>query len=434
MKNALYIFLVTSFFMVLGTILKASDKVNHQPSVEVTVKAQQHAKVSLLIGVVGNDVKELHDIAKHLKKDLSFSGQFNVVIQSVACITSTKNIKRFATHYPLAVFISSAEQGQAIEWRLYDTDQATMLHGKKYHKQGDLLRGWAHNMADAVWPVLTGQQGLFSTKIAYCKEVKHKNNPKKLKHIYIADYDGSHEELLVATPTINVAPRWNKDVQNPLLFYSTCTNANIRLMTTNMHKQQRMASNFDGLNMLPSFSKDGKKVVYCASRGDGYCQLYYYEKGIFKRLTHNNGNNVSPTLTDDGTKVYFCSDFQTGRPQIYYYDIANDHLERITDGGYCDSPSYSEQSNKLCYSKIINGTMQLFLYDVTTHKHKQLTFSAGHKQECSWSPCGNYILFAVEQKGISKIAMLNLLTNEQQSITLFGITWRITIATISNPF
>ena len=95
-------------------------------------------------------------------------------------------------------------------------------------------------------------------------------------HIYIADYDGSNEECIVQTPTINVSPRWNNDGKRPLLFYSENTNSNMRMMAVDLHKKRVVASNFDGLNMLPAFAPDGKSVIYCATRGDANCHLYHW--------------------------------------------------------------------------------------------------------------------------------------------------------------
>ena len=154
--------------------------------------------------------------------------------------------------------------------------------------------------------------------------------------------------------------------------------------------------------MIPAFSRDGKKIVYCLSRGDGSCQLYYYSKGIFKQITHNDGNNVSPSLSDDGQTVYFCSDFETGKPQIYAYDMAADRLERITDKqGYCAAPRYSGKANKLSYSRIVDGTMQIFVYDLATKTHTQLTFDQWHKGESSWSPLvGPRFCIRLKKKGL----------------------------------
>lgn len=385
-------------------------------TVDLRVKPVEHAKVPLLLGVIKTD-EQLDAVADQMKRNVSFHGQFAITVKSFEKRPTKKQIMQFYKEgYLLAVFINSADTNKAIAWRVYDTMNAAMVAGKKYRKHGAVVRGWAHHLSDAVWQTVTSQEGFFSTKIAYCKDIKLPSG-RSIKHVCIADYDGSHEQVLVDLPTVNVAPRWNADVQNPLLFYSTYTNENVRLMTVNMHKKTRTASNFDGINMLPAFTRDGKKVVYCVSRGDGSCQLYYCAKGVFKRITHNNGTNMSPTLSDDGQQVFFCSDFQTGSPQIYAYDIKTEKLERLTTGGYCACPRYSSKRRQVVYTKIVQGTMQLFVYDRDAKSHTQLTFDAGNKQECAWSPCGTYLLVSIEHGARSRIAMFNLVTKEWRYLT-----------------
>jgi len=61
--------------------------------------------------------------------------------------------------------------------------------------------------------------------------------------------------------------------------------------------------------------------------------------------------------------------------------------------------------------------MQLFLYDFATNTHKQLTKDGGNKEECSWSPCGNYLAYSVEKGEMSRIVILNLLTSQVQYLT-----------------
>lgn len=130
-----------------------------------------------------------------------------------------------------------------------------------------------------------------------------------------------------------------------------------------------------------------------------------------------DGNNISPSISANGKIIYFCSDFKTGRPQIYSYNLERKEFKRITGGGYCASPSYSNKRNALAYAKMINGAMQLFLYDIKTKLHMQLTSNYGNKEECSWSPCGNYLIFSVERSNTSRIAMLNLLTQKLSYLT-----------------
>ena len=391
----------------------------HEPQAYVAaqVTSQQHQKMKLLVGVIEPVSSTLREMLPFIKKDLEFSGQFDVTVKGVAQLHTKNDIAQlFGQGYSLALFLNDSVSDDGIDWRVYDTTQVTMLKGSKYVKRGTLLRGWAHNIADSLWPVLTGDEGFFSTKIAYAQDVRSPKK-RKVKHIFVADYDGSHEQELVSVPTVSVAPRWNNDKKSPLLFYSEYTNKNVRLVAVNMQKKRKIASNFDGVNMLPAFSQDGKNVVYCASHGAGNCQLHYYHKGSFKQITHNAGNNVSPTFSDDGKKIYFCSDYQTGKPQLYSYDVVSDNMIRLTHGGYCASPSYSPQRQKLAYSKIVNGVMQLFMYDTVTQEHVQMTFDKGNKEEYSWSPCGKFLLFSVEEGQKSRIALLNTITNERRYLT-----------------
>lgn len=408
---------ILALTLLLCTTRLIADEVQEASCMTIDVSAKEHAKLNLFIGLVGKSSAQMREIVSIIKKDLEFSQQFNVTTQIVEAVHSKKMIESiFQQGYPLAIFLNESDDKNSIEYRVYDTTQVAMLKGSKYTKRGDVLRGWAHNVSDTLWSTLSGQEGFFSTKIAYAKDI-HRPRKKKIKYIYVADYDGSNEQELVSVPTVSIAPRWNNDSKSPTLFYSEYTNSNVRLVSVSMKKKRKVASNFDGINMLPAFSADGKNVAYCASHGDGNCQLYYHVNGAFKKITNNQGNNVSPTFSADGASLYFCSDFQTGKPQIYCYDIKHDTLERLTQGGYCASPNYCGAHHKLAYSKIVGGVMQLCTYDVSTKKHTQVTFDAGNKEEASWSPCGNFLLFSHELNDKSRIALLNTITNNYQYIT-----------------
>ncbi|MCK5632914.1 PD40 domain-containing protein [bacterium] len=386
-------------------------------AMNLQVGSTKHAKVPFAICLLGPNHKSLNKTVQVIQDDLSFTHQFSITLDYINALNNQGDIKSFFTKgFPLVLFLSQKKKGKFIEWRLYDTQQATFIAGKRYKKRTKNYNEWGHHISDQVWPVVTGLPGLFSTKIAYCKELQVPGK-KVFKHVYVADYNGKNAKRLVATSTVNVAPRWNRDPENPLLFYSEHTNTNVRLVVVDMFGHRKVVSNFDGMNMLPTFSFDGKKVVFCASNGGSKCQLYYYEKGVFEKLTNNNGNNISPAFSDDEKILFFCSDFETKGPQIYKYNFDTKKTERLTGGGYCVSPSYCGINDTLAYAKMIRGTMQIFLYDFTTKKHKQITCDAGNKEECSWSPCGNYLLFAVETEKESRLALLNLITNNRTFVT-----------------
>jgi TolB protein len=390
--------------------------VTNTPLADVRIAAQSQQAIPLQIRYFSTErEQELQQIAQGIQRCFMFTKQFTVTLKPTATLPTKKEVKALKNSGKILLLLVLSPMKEGYEWRLYDTLQGKVIGTRRDQKQGDISRAWAYTLADQIWPLLTGQEGFFSTKIAYCKKVPN----KQVKHIYIADFDGSHQEDLVKTPTINIAPRWNRDRQHPLVFYSDYTPTNIRLKMVGLDRKSEVASDFDGLNMIPAFSDDGTQVVYCASRGDGSCQLYYFDATTFKNLTHNMGNNVSPSLSADGKKVFFCSDFQKPNcPQIYAYNLVTDELEKLTEGGYAASPRYSAKANKLAYAKMVDGIMQLFIYDLTSKQHAQLTFDDCNKQEGAWSPCGNWLIYAMNKPGKpGRIAMINRHSKMQEFLT-----------------
>lgn len=388
---------------------------------EVAVVASQQGKMKLHIATI-DDQKKLDHVLETIMTDLSCPLQkkagFAISTELLTSAPSTKYIKQWTEKdVPLLIFLSYDPRHDACEWRMYSTVNARMKTSKRVFRMGMSDATWGHAIAQTLWEALTGQPGIFMTKLAYCKRVhKHRDNNYMLLVGSPFQLGTQHDVVLVKRGAI-MAPRWNNSIEHPLLLYSEATPENVRLVSTSMRGKRSLVSNFDGLNMLPSVAADGSKVIYCLSR-DGSSQLYSYHPDIttgkmqLYRLTHNNGNNVSPVLLDNGD-IVFCSDFQRTSPQICYYQAATKTIERITDGGYCSSPAYCPITKKIAYIKVIDGVMQVCVYDCTSREHTQLTFDQGDKDECTWSPCGNYIAYSLEAHGTSRIAVKNCITGEQ---------------------
>jgi len=379
---------------------------------DVEVSAAKHARMKLCVCPISNG-KQLEDVAERIRTDLAFSEQFEVMVQKHAVVPSKEKMKQIGA--PLALFIIDA--GKALNWWLYDTLGPTMIKAQRSAKRGASWRWWAHNLADAVWPVLTGKESSFSSKIAYCKDTKQSKAVRRTTCLCVADFDGTNERSVVDLPTVNVAPRWNRDSANPLLFYSEYTRGNVRLMAVDHDGGRRKISNFDGINMLPAFSCNGEKVVYCASRDDTTCQLYLCQNNKLEKLTHNSGTNISPALDSDGSMLFYCSDADLQSPQIYCMNLVDRTCKRLTNGGSHGSLSFSTRRGLLAYTKRVDGIVQVFTYNPKTNNHTQLTFDQTNKHECSWSPCGNRLIFAVMRGNSGRLACLDLATKRQHYLT-----------------
>ncbi|HXW85891.1 MAG TPA: hypothetical protein VEK38_00965 [Candidatus Bathyarchaeia archaeon] len=399
--------------------------VMHIYGADITVRSQETALIQLFLGVVCSDGEKKPDqnlvqIAQTMQKDFMFSGQCQVVVQACAPISAEKSSRMFKKLYKrgyvLALFVKRISS-DAVQWCLCDTASARVLQAQQFRLRSSGARVQGHALADEMWPLLMDCEGCFSTRIAYCKECVTKKGVEK--HIYVADYDGSHEQCLVAAPTISIAPRWNKDPRRPLLFYSSYTPVNMRLMVTDMAGRSLVAADVPGITMQPDFSHDGKEVVYCASGGKGNCQLWHCCDAGVVQLTSNTGNNIAPIFGGEAV-VYFCSDVFTGNPLICSYDMHAKTTQLITQTGYAASPDYNSRTNQLVYTKMVAGVMQLFTYDIQRGVDRQITFQGGNKHECSWSPCGTYIIYAAEWYGKSRIFVYNTMVGSSRPITSAG--------------
>ena len=204
-------------------------------------------------------------------------------------------------------------------------------------------------------------------------------------------------------------------------------------LKTGKHK---IICSYPGLNMQPAFTPSGNRAVLCLSGGRGNSELYLYDpsackkagRKVFKPLTNNRGHNVSPCVLANND-VVFCSDFASGQPQIYYLNMKTKQVRRLTSGkGYCAAPSYCAKTNKLVYIRPVKGAFQLFslsLDNLNAVGETQITSCAGSKQEPSWSECGRYIIFSIDQnyskrQKVPQIAAMNynsgqirIMTNDQ---------------------
>lgn len=384
-------------------------------ALQVSARATKHAAMPVLL--VGYQVAladgAMHYMLKQVQKDLVFTQQFKPDLKFERALLW----QSWQKSYPITAIIKRKD-ARSYVWQLYDgTRKKVFAEGTIADQASD--RAYAHALADALWKELTGCEGFFSTRIAYCKEVPGDN--KVLKQIFTADYDGSNEQVLVDDPAVNIAPRWNHGGARPLVFYSEFTDANVRMMYADLHKNKRVACDFDGTSMLPAFAKDGSKVVFCASNGNGTTQLYSIVEGKAKKLTNNSGNNFCPTLTEDGQKVYFCSDCGLGQPSLFVCDLKTKKLDRIAQTAGCESPCYSPANKRVAYCRSVKGVMQLFVYDTVREVHRQLTDDAGSKQGVSWSPCGNYVLYAQrDARGENSLYMMHAGTKHVYPLATAG--------------
>jgi TolB protein len=280
-----------------------------------------------------------------------------------------------------------------VEVRLFDVFYGRQLLGKRALGDVEQQRYLMHRLADEIIRALTGEPGIFSTKVSFVGTATGQ------KEIYTADYDGFNLRQITTDKSIALLPRWSPDGQK-LMFVSYRGGGGPVLYMKEMDSGTvKRISAREGLNIGASWSPDGTKLATTLS-ADGNPDIYTIDPGgrILERLTNHWGIDVSPTFSPDGKKVAFVSN-RAGSPQIYVRDLAGGTEERITfDGNYNTSPSWSSL-NRIAYTSMNQGRFDIFSINSDGTQPRQLTEDQGNNEDACWSPDGRYIMFSSNREG-----------------------------------
>ena len=287
--------------------------------------------------------------------------------------------------------------------RLSDVPRQAVLGNPAYLHTGAQLRATAHRIADFIYEKLTGEPGVFSTRIAY---VVKSTGRYELK---IADADGSNDQAALASREPIISPAWSPD-GSKLAYVSFEAKKPVVYVHDLASGRRHVAANFKGSNSAPAWSPDGKRLAVVLSK-DGSSQLYVVNvdgSGV-TRLATSPGIDTEPRWSPDGSFIYFTSD-RGGSPQIYRIATsggAAGAAERVSfEGSYNVTPRPSPDGKSLAFITRNGGRFQLALMDLAT-KQTQILTDSTKDESPSFAPNGRMILYATEIGGRGVLAAVS---------------------------
>ena len=281
-----------------------------------------------------------------------------------------------------------------VRMHLWDVVKGQDLGAKSYAVVQADLRLAAHEIADYVYEKLTGDKGVFSTRIAYVTKRGQGFN------LWVADADGESPQSALASPEPIISPAWSPNGRQ-LAYVSF----EARKPTIYVHEiatgKRRLVANFKGSNSAPAWSPDGKTLALTLSR-DGGSQLYLLDVTAAgsepRRIAQSSAIDTEPVFTADGRFIYFVSD-RGGSPQIYRVPAAGGSPERVTfSGTYNISPALSPDGRWLAYVSRISGAFKLHVMELSSGNSVAITDTIADERP-SFSPNSRMLIYATQQQG-----------------------------------
>lgn len=280
-----------------------------------------------------------------------------------------------------------------IRWRLWDVVKGADLGGQAMAVVVADLRLAAHQIADAIYERLTGEKGVFSTRICY---VTKTGNRFQLR---VTDADGEGGQVALNSPEPIISPAWAPNGRD-IAYVSFELQKAVVYVQNVATGQRRAVANFKGSNSAPTWSPDGQRLVLTLSQ-DGGSQLYSIGRdgGSPRRLTQSAGIDTEPVFSPDGKRLYFVSD-RGGSPQIYRMDAEGGPAERVTFGSPQSlSPAISPDGRLLAYVSRQGGAYRLVVQPLEGGGPAVALTDTSDDQSPSFAPNGRLIVYSTRIQG-----------------------------------
>jgi len=395
-RRSVFTSLIGGLALVAGATLWPLDAAQAQFRVEISgVGATQ---IPIAIGKFRDEARSPQPLSTIIKADLERSGLFRSLDATADRLDETGRppLTDWRSKGADALLAGSATplaDGRFdVRYHLWDVLKGQDLGGLSLVVPAGDLRQAAHRIADEVYERLTGDKGVFATRIAYVSKVGKQHT------LVIADSDGEGAQAALTSIQPIISPAWAPDGKQ--LAYVSFEGGKAAVVVQDVSSgRRRVVAGFKGTNSAPAWSPDGKQLAVTLSR-DGGSQLYVIGadgEGL-RRLTQSAAIDTEAVWAPDGSSIYFVSD-RGGAPQIYRVPAAGGSVQRVTfSGRYNISPAISPDGRWMAYIGQVDNAYRVHLMELASGNVKVLTDTRDDESP-SFAPNSKQIIFASRAQG-----------------------------------
>jgi TolB protein len=392
---------VASFFALLLLPLAA----HAQLTIDIVGVGAQQIPVAVA-GFAGSDAAQAQQMSAVIEADLARSGLIKTINSNglpksgeMASIAFSELKSRGADATVVGAVTPDAGGNFSVSFRLVDVPKQEQLTGLVFNVAAKDLRPTAHRIADIVYERLTGEKGVFSTRLAYVAK-----SPGRFQLI-VADSDGFNAIPVVNSAEPIISPAWSPD--GTRLAYVSFEGRKPSVYVQNVSSGQRtLLTRASGNQSAPSWSPDSSRIVFASSQSGG-TQLFVAgaDGSGARRLTNSGAIDTAPNWAPDG-RIYFMSD-RGGSPQIYRVGSEGGNAERVTfEGNDNANPRVAADGKSMVFVKREGSRYMLAVQDFAS-KQVQVLTQGPVDESPSFAPNGKLIVYASVYNGKGILAAVS---------------------------
>ena len=282
-------------------------------------------------------------------------------------------------------------------FRLYDPYRQCQLVSYQFTATPEQWRRIGHKIADMVYQRMTGETGLFDSRVVFVSESGTQLN--RLSRLAISDQDGFDPVFLTDGAEVIMSPRFSLNDPNEITYVALGRDySRIYLFNLSTGRRESLGE-FDGQVLAPRFSNDGSKLAFSIIRG-GNTDVYVMDLASrqLRRLTSDPGIDTSPSFSPDNSQIVFTSD-RSGSARLYTMRADGSGQRPISrGGGLYTAPNWSPRGDLIAFTKQGGGRFSTGVMN-TDGSGERILSSSYFEEGPSWAPNGRYIMFARQSPG-----------------------------------